>query len=89
MEPRADGLAVLDCVRAPGQGQERIPEGVLDVVLRAEDIAANREDRRTMTLDQNPESVRIIRGDETFQNLSLRPCATLRGPSIPTRPPPR
>ena len=34
MEPRADGLAVLDCVRAPGQGQERIPEGVLDVVLR-------------------------------------------------------
>ena len=72
MEPRADGLAVLDCLRAPGQGQERIPEGVLDVVLRAEDIAANREDHRTVTLDQDPESVQVIRDDEMFQKLSVR-----------------
>jgi hypothetical protein len=56
MEPRADGRAVLDCVRAPGQGQERILEGVLDVVLPAEDIPANREDHRTVALDQDPET---------------------------------
>ena len=88
MEPRADGRAVLDLVRAPGQGQERILEGVLDVVLPAEDIPANREDHRTVALDQNPESVGVIRGDETLQKLSLRHCATLGGPSIPTRPSP-
>ena len=80
MEPRADGLAVLDRVRAPGQGQERILEGVLDVVRRAEDSAANREDHRTVTLDQDPESVRVIRGDETFQKLSVRHCVV---PKVP------
>ena len=45
MKPRADGRTLFECVRAPGQGQERIPEGVLDVVLPAEDIPTNREDR--------------------------------------------
>ena len=54
----------------------------------AEDIAANREDHRTMTLDQNPESVQVIRGDETFEKLSLRQCSTLLGPSKLTRSPP-
>jgi hypothetical protein len=88
MEPRADGLAVLDCVRAPGKGQERILEGVLGVVPLAEDRAANREDHRTVTLDQDPESVRVICGDETFQKLLLGHCSTLRGPSIPIGPPP-
>jgi hypothetical protein len=80
MEPRADGLAALDGARAPGQGQERIPEGVLDVMRLAEDTAANREDHRTVTLDQDPESVRVIRGDETFQKRSLCHCAV---PKVP------
>src|ERR1700722_17787768 len=74
-EPRADGLAVRDFARLPRQGQERILKGVLDVVRRAEDSAANREDHRTVTLDQGPEGVRVIRRDETFQKLSLRHCA--------------
>jgi hypothetical protein len=72
MEPRADSFAVLDCVRAPGQGQECILEGMLDVMLRAEDIAAEREDHRTVTLYQDRESVQVTRGDETLQKLSLR-----------------
>jgi hypothetical protein len=57
---------VLESVRASGQGQERILECVVDVVLRAEDIAANRENHRTVTLGQDLERVRVIRGDETF-----------------------
>jgi hypothetical protein len=80
MEPRADGLIVPDRARAPGQGQERILEGVLDVVRVAEDIAANREDHRAVTLDQGPEGVRVIRGDETIQKLSLRHCVV---PKVP------
>ena len=82
MEPRADGVAVVERVHAPGQGQERIPEGVLDVRLGAEDGAANREDHRTVTLDQDPECVRVIRGDETFQEQSLRHCVVPMVPGI-------
>jgi hypothetical protein len=80
MEPRADGLVVLDRAGVPGEGQECLLEGVLSVVLLAEDSAANREDHRTVTLDQDPESVRVIRGDETFQMLSLRHCVV---PKVP------
>jgi hypothetical protein len=80
MEPRADGLAVLDRARAPGQRQERILEGVLDVVRLAEDSAANREGHRTVTLDQDPEGFRVIRGDETFQKLSFRHCVVPKAP---------
>jgi hypothetical protein len=57
---------VLDRAREPGPGQERILEGILDVVLLAEYRAANREDHGTVTLEQDLECVRVIRGDETF-----------------------
>jgi hypothetical protein len=66
MEPGADGLTVLEAARVPGQGQERFLEGALHVAGLAEDSAANREDHRTVTLDQDLERVRVIRGDETF-----------------------
>src|SRR5438309_8029473 len=82
MEPRADGLIVRDRARAPGQGQERLLEGVLDVVRLAEDSAASREDHRTVTRDQGPEGVRVVRGDETFQKLSLRHCVVPKVPWI-------
>jgi hypothetical protein len=66
MEPRADALAVLDGARTPGQSQERFLEGVLRVEGLAEHTATDREDHRTVTLDQGPERMRVIRGDETF-----------------------
>ena len=72
MEPRPDALSVLDRARPRGQDEERILEGVFDVLLLAEDTAANCEDHRTVTLDQDRERLRVIRGDETFQKLSLR-----------------
>jgi hypothetical protein len=72
MEPRPDALVVLDRARTPGQDQECILEDVLDVMLLAEDTAANCEDHRTVTLDQDCECLRIIRGNETFQKLLLR-----------------
>jgi hypothetical protein len=71
MEPRADAPAVLDGARVPGEGQERFLEGVLRGVGLAEDTAADRKDHRTVTLDQDCERVRIIRGNETLQELSL------------------
>jgi hypothetical protein len=71
-EPRPEAIVALDRARPPGQDQERILEGVLDFVRLTEDCAADREDHRTVMLDQDPERLRVIRGDETFQKLPLR-----------------
>ena len=83
MEPWADGIAALDRARAAGQGQERILEGVLGIVRLAEDGTANREDHRTVTLDQDPERVGVIRGDETIQK-SVSPSWHHAPRTIPT-----
>ena len=76
---------ILDRARAAGQGQERVLEGVLGVVLLAEDSTANREDHRTVAIDQDPESVGVICGDETIQKLPLRHCTTLLEPPSPKK----
>jgi len=85
MEPWADVLALLDRARAPGQGHERTLEGVLGIVLLTEDATADTENHRTVAFDQDPESVRVIRGDETLQKLTPRHCTTLLEPFIPIR----
>ena len=38
---------------------------------------ANSKDHRTVALDQDPESVRVVRGDETLQKLPIRHCTKL------------
>ncbi len=80
VQPAADRLAPADRAGPARQDQERRLRGVLGVVVVAQDLPADAQDHRRMTIDQRRESRLVPMLDESLEQLAVGQSAGRAGP---------
>ena len=71
MQPAGQGLRLADRGGIAGQHQEGGLEGVLGIVLVAQDVTADAPDEPSVPLDQGGEGVFLVVGREALQQLRV------------------